>query len=420
MIPEHELSDLAVAKRRSSPNAVRGCSQQPHSVAATAHHSGRIGQRVLAVKVDIDWRREESKALYRRLRDLGWMAAHYRNQISHAKWAEMRGWRVDPIEQDKHDATKQIRKTEKGDLSGDAYSCAEQEVQAAWARDGKKILAGQPVPQWKPGAALSISGKEKKSDSGVQLELEGERYILHIRAQSKDSPGGAWLRLPIAQHTRRDEHQGGVLDAMVVWRIPIKKCTIHIEPHGITARLSYKIQLPPLPPMGERIATFGPIDKDGRLLLRTETQTKDYTHKLLYISKLKDSWDLIRRRAKAQIGWRKGHARLKREAIARFALPDKELSCLHMWTREVVDWCISQGVGTIRILEVATGDWPSDRFTALLQYKAEELGIAVEDGADVTADSSSRAARAAIERQQRQQKRRREAIRTLSHQLRED
>jgi len=389
-------------------------------VAAATISPERTAQRVLALKVEIDWKKGRGVEVYNRLRDLGWMAAHYRNQISHAKWAELKGWRIDPAVQDKHDITKRIRQEEKGELSGDAYSCAEQEVQGAWARDGKKILAGQPVPEWKPGAALSITGKEKKPDSGVKLDLEGGQYILHVRVQSKDSPGGAWLRLPIVKHTKRDEWQGPILNRMISWETPIKKCTIHVERRGVMARLTYRIPLPALPPMGERIATLGLSRiEEGvlRLHLRTETQTKDYSSKLTYISGLKDSWDLVRRRAKAQIGWRRGHARLKREAIARFGLPDKESACLHMWTREIVDWCESQGVGTIRVLEIATGDWPADRFTFLLKYKAEEKGIRVEEGSELQAESSARAARAVLGKRVRTVKKRTEAVRTITHYL---
>jgi len=373
--------------------------------------------RVLALKVEIDWRREESKALYTRLRDLGWMAAHYRNQISHAKWAELRGWRVPSVEQDRHSATKEIRRLEKGELSGDAYSCAEQEVRAAWSRDAKKILAGQPVPQWRPASALSVSGKEKQQDSGIRLTSEGGQYVLHLRVQSKDSPGGSWLSLPIAKHTKRDEWQAPVLDRMVSWEIPIKKCTIHIEPRRITARLTYKVSLPPLPPMGQRVATLGPIQQDGRLLLRTETQTRDYTSRLIYLCGLKTEWDKIRRRAKSQIGRRKGHARLKREAIARYRLPDKQSSCIHAWTRDVVNWCATQGVGTICIANIATGDWPADQFITLLRYKADEAGMRVEEGIDIEQASADRAISSALKRRLKAIKRRAEAVRELQHQL---
>lgn len=399
----------------------------------------RFTMRVLGIKIALDWKNEQSKALYARLRDLGWMAAHYRNQISMTKWAELRGWRVDPASQDKHDAAKQIRKTEKGELSGDAYSSAEQEVQGAWTRDAKKILAGQPAPQWKPGSALSVSGKEKKKDSGIRLHLENGQYVLYLRAQSEGSPvapysvaphdvharGNGWLRLPIAKHTKRDEWQGPILNRMVSWETPIKKATVHIEPHGITVRLSYKKELLPLPEMGARVATLGPARHSSgeapvsQLWLRTETQTRDYSSKLTYISGLKDAWDKIRRRAKAQIGWRKGQARLKREAIARFGLPDKEDSCLHMWTRDVVEWCKSQGVGIIRVVEIATGDWPADRFIFLLTYKAEEAGMRVEEGADVQVESSARAARAALGKRQGQVKKRAEAFRTIRHYLKQ-
>lgn len=443
------MKNSMIAKRKSSLNAVRGRPHRPHSVAATvnsrdqsrseeqparafAEPSGnRVGQRVLALKVEIDWKREESKALYNRLRDLGWMAARYRNQQSHTTWAQLKGWLPGTVS--KHDkVSKETREGEKRELSGDVYSCAESEVASAWKRDGKKILAGQSVPEWKPGSALSIAGKEKKTDSGIRLHLENAQYILYVRAQgeySAEAPyvasppdvharGNGWIRLPVAKHTKRDEWQGPILNQMVCWQTPIKKCTIHIERHGVMARLTYRISLLALPPMGERIATLGParIEENVlRLHLRTETQTKDYSSKLTYISGLKDKWDKIRRRAKAQIGWRHGHARLKREAIARFALPDKESSCLHMWTREVVDWCASQGVGAIHIVEIATGDWPADRFTFLLKYKAEAKGIRVEEGSDLQIDSSARAARAVLGKRQRTVKQRNEAVRTIQH-----
>lgn len=405
------------AKRRSSKPAKRGPLHGPHSVAAAE----TIGQRVLAVKVEIDWKRQADKDLFNRLRDLGWQAAHYRNGNIRRLWAEAMGFRVDPQQADKHDVTKQGRQTEKGELSGSAYSAAEREVSGAWTRDCKKILAGQPLSEWSPNAALGVRGHKNKADSGIRLELEGGQYIAYLQAQSQHSPGGSWLRLPIARHTKRDERQAPVLNRMVAWETPIAKAQVQIKKHTIILRLTYAVALPPLPTMGKRIAVLGPTRIDEQkvlhLDLRTERQRKDYSSKVNYISRLKDEWDKVRRRVKMQIGWRHGHARLKREAIAKFALPDKEASCLHAWTREIVDWCASQGVGTIRVVEIATGDWPADRFTFLLKYKAEEKGIRVEEGSDLSTESSARAANAALGKRQRQAKKRAEAVRTLRHHL---
>lgn len=411
----------AVAKLRSCPDNERGGPYPPQSVAATADN---YAQRSLALKVEIDWKREESKALYNRLRDLSWMAAHYRNSIIRCRWAEAMGWRVDPTVGDKHDVTKQARRKEKGELSGDAYSCAEAEVQAVWSRDAKKILAGQPLSEWSPtgkrAAALSVSGKEKRGDSGVLLEWIDNRYVLHLRAQSKDSPDGAWLRLLIAKNTKRDEHQAEILQAMLEWRTPIKKATVHVERRGVTVRLSYRIPVPMLPPMGERIGTIGPVDKDGRLHFRTETQRKDYTSKLFEILSKKDSWDLIRRRVLCQIGWRHGHARLKRECLARLSWDDWLHTRLHTWTREIVVWSVSQGLGTIRVESIDTGDWPAHKFVSMLRYKAEEAGINVTTGADMREESSERAAKAAIGKEQRKATRRRRAVRELDHLVRSE
>lgn len=408
----------------------------------------RETMRVLALKIAIDWKDERDKALYSRLRELGWMAAYYRNWQSLAKLAHLRGWRIDPDAAEKNAVQKEIRREKKGDLSGDAYSCAEQEIDATWSAkvkaDGgsnvtvnnmRLALAGKPIPQWRPDAALAVSGKEKRQESGVRLYLEDDQYILYLRAQSETSPaasyaqapadvrarGNGWIRLPVAKHTKRDEWQGPLLEQMVSWALPPKKATVHIEPYGIIVRLTYKLQLPALPPMGERIATLGPVtegkEQTLQLHLRTETQSRDYSSKLAYISSLKDEWERVKRRAKARIGWRKGHARLKREAIARFRLPDKEDAYIHMWTSDVVDWCATQGVGIIRVVEIATGDWPADRFTFQLKYKAEALGMKVEEGADLQAESSDRAARSAIRKEQTKNTRRRRAVRELTAQL---
>lgn len=74
-------------------NAYRGRSYRLCLVAAALHISegsereGKVtGQRVLSVKVQIDWKQRDAgkdyvgSKEYNRLRALGWMAAHYRNQ----------------------------------------------------------------------------------------------------------------------------------------------------------------------------------------------------------------------------------------------------------------------------------------------------------------------------------------------------
>jgi len=409
-----------VAKRRSLSTTTRGRSHRPCSVAATSNDKTRVVQRVLALKVDVNWKDPDSKALYNRLRDLSWQAARYRNSMIRRVWAQAVGLVDAENPDDRTSATKLGRKTEKGELSGDAYSCAESEVKGAWSRDAKKILAGQPLPEWKPvgknASALSVTGKAKQKDSGIRLEWDGKQYFLLLRAQSKDSPGGSWLRLPIAKNTKCDEHQGPILKAMLDWTIPIKKATVHVERRGITVRLSYPLELPALPPPGQRVAVLGPVDASGRLLLRTETQTKDYTSKLTRITDMKDRWDAVRRRVKAQIGRRKGHAKTKRILLARLGTQEWLDTYIHEWTRQVVTWCVSQHVGTIQIANLETLDWPAYQFRQQLAYKADEVGIKVAD-ADLSADGAKRAVKASVSKTSRKVRKRADAIRELAHQL---
>ena len=374
--------------------------------------------RVLAVKIETNWKDEESKRLFNRLRDLSWQAAHFRNHMIRSKWAEATGYRVNPEANDKTDISKQTRKEQKKELSGAAYACAEREVDAVWTRDRKFILAGRPLPEWKPTSSLSIRGNaHDRKKSGVRLELENDQYVAYLSAQSDKCEGGCWLRVPIAKNTRRDEHQGDVLNGMVSWAIPIEKATVEVRQREITLRLTYT-QTRLLPPPGERVATLGPMMANGRLLLRTETQTKDFTSEMSLLLKRKDEWDLIRRRVLAQISRRKGQARDKRERLSRMSWDDWLHTHLHTWSRRIAEWCNSQHCGTICVESLGTGDWPAHKFIQMLSYKAQDLGMRVIDGANLQDEGTQRAVKSVIARSARKVKRRREAVRELAHQIR--
>jgi hypothetical protein len=375
-------------------------------------------QRTLAVKIEIDWKNAQSRHLYQTLRDLGWQSARYRNLFIQRLYAEKMGWRRDPAAGDAHDLTKQGRAGEKGNLSGAAYSAAEREAAAAFARDAKRIYAGQPLPCWRPNAALSVRGHREKKSSGVRLEYEEERFVAYLQAQAHTSADGSWLRLPIARNTRRDEHQGEMLRRMTQWDVPIRKATVQIKTSGVILRLSYALDIP-VPPMGSRHATLGPVTSEGRCILRTELQTKDYSSKLAEVLKKKDEWDLIRRRATAQIGWRRGHARAKRSLLSRMSWDDWLKTYLHSWARDLVNWCAGQGIGTLHVESISTGEWPADRLLALIRYKAADEGICVLEGADVNEAGGARAAEATVRKISRRIQRRKSAERELTFQLAE-
>jgi hypothetical protein len=398
----------------------RGGSHPPRDVAAAPSQdpngATRTVQRVLALRAALDWSNPQHRELYRELRDLGWQAAHYRNMMLRAKWAQAYGWTAPSAPDDNAGPSKEVRQREKGELSGDAYSAAEMEVQAVWSREAKRILAGAPLPEWRPDAALSVTGKAKRDDSGVRLIMSDGQYIVRLRARSNKDPRGSWIAIPIKRGTARDDYQGPILEQMLTWQIPIKKATVHVERKGITVRITYPLTLPALPPPGQRRAVIS-VTHDGRFLIRTETQTRDDTRRYQHLLKRADDWDLIRRRAMAQIGRCKGHARRKRQAIARLGWHEWVRDYLHRWTADIVQWCRSQLVGTIEIAEIGSLTWPAAEFRQQLSYKAEEYNITVTTGAGVTTEPGERAAECELRRRSARAKKLRDALRELEYQL---
>jgi hypothetical protein len=131
----------------------------------------------------------------------------------------------------------------------------------------------------------------------------------------------------------------------------------------------------------------------------------------------KDEWDKIRRRALAQIGWRKGHARAKRRALGKMRVEDIMSDKLHKWSRDLVEWCVAQGVGMVRVDNLGTGDWPAFKFIEQVKSKAAEYGIAVEALADVRDGGGMRAMKAVTAKEGKQSGKRRHALREIAHQI---
>ena len=417
MTTQVQHQKISTAKRMSfSPIDIRGCPQQPYSVAADEHETVSVRQRVLTVKLETDWKDPASKAVFNRLRELGWQAAHYRNTLMRAGVALAMGWREDPEAGDKNDLIKQARRIYKGELSGSAYSAAEREVTPVLQRNRSAILAGSPLPEWRPNSALSIRGHKNKNESGVRLELEYDQFVAYLQVQNKSCEGSCWIRVPIAKNTRRDEFQSPLLLNMVAWSVPIAKATVQVKPHCLMLNLTYAVNTP-IPRMGNRVATLGPVRKDGTISLRTETQTKDYSSILAEINDKKDRWDAIRRRVTKQIGRHKGHARTKRVLLSRVSTEDWLKTKIHTWSRQIIDWLETQGVGTLRIESIETGDWPAAQMILQLKYKGQDAGITVEIGADVLTESGDRAAKAETGKAARSAKKRKDAVRELTHQI---
>lgn len=390
---------------------------------AKASSESRRVARVLSVQADLSYADEKDRELIKILRDLGWKAAYYRNMMIRAVFAQAAGWRHPDMQDDANSPQKHFRKACNPGLSGDVYSAAEMEVQAVWKRDRNKILAGQPLPEWRPDSALCISGKENLDSSGIRfLREEDGRYAIRLRVWKKQ-PGQTenanWITIPIKKNTATDKYQCDALAEMAQGRIPIKRATVSVMPKGkVLVRMTYMLEQPPLPVPGERVAVIGPADGRGRLMLRIEnSQTVDFSREISLIFQRYAEWDEIRRRAFLQIGRAKGSAKKKRRALALKAYGSWVHDHLHQWTRKIIDWCASQGVGEIRLAGLDVGGWPYWKFRQMLEYKGKSRGISVSEGSDLVPDAAARAFWQEVRRRAEAARRCREALTTLKFHL---
>lgn len=404
----------------SSPHevAVRGDLQSPHTDAGRAFSAFRVATVKLAPSSD-QWKR---------LRELAWQAMQYKNNFIRAKLIQGLGFQLDPAKEkelrkrlpklpknDPAGIEKWIRQFEKGELSSAVKVAAEADAKSSWSRDARRILAGSVLAQWRQNDSLGIHGHRDKESAGIRIEFVDGVFVADMSVQADTCEGGCWMRVPLAPGTETDEYKAPLLLQMVSGKVPIKRATIVFKPmKGKTLlRLAYPVEIY-LPPVGQRVATLSELN-DGRVLLRSEIQVIDYTHKKTDLLAKKEHFDGIRRRKAREIGRHRGAVRSKKRAFAYNNIDDFSKTYVHNWSHEVVDWCASQGIGKITTLLIG-GDWPADRLKWDIKYKAESAGIHYAEGEGASLDDASteRAVRAAAKKAQRQAKKIGDAVRTFA------
>ena len=351
------------------------------------------------------------KEEWKTLREIAAEAAIYANHYVDALWAQARGYR--PPDEELN-ATRDARRKYKGRLSGAAYSGIERVASAAWGKASQQALSGwQGVPRFSNKDALHVRW------DGVKIFVDSkDRYALDLRILAATE--GERFRLPIAINKARDRFQGATLDSFVDGSVKITKLVLNFRAKkgAAYARISYKRSMA-IPPMGERVATLGPIEEErDRLTLRTDFHTLDFSRRLRNLRTKKDELDKAARRLRYRIGRGKGSSRLLRSKHAQVADFDTwATNYIHVWSRDIVDWCAKVGIGKLIVLPISDGDWPAWKFVKMLTYKGVEAGIEVtkQEVEDVNlADASAyRAVSAPVKKQARRASKVRQAARTL-------
>lgn len=380
----------------------------------TTHGGDHPAKQVSRV---VSMRLEPTPEQWQRLRDLAWMAMRFRNRLMRAKYVEMMGYKLpDPIQRT---ANKGKRKGETVDetisqreykdhdeLSGAVYPALLREIDGAWKRDCKRIMAGAPFPQWREADSLSVGGV------GVKIKCLDGDYFADLALQSNACEGGCWIRYRI--RSAQDAYHGDLLASMARGETKIDKAVINIRKQRgkVVLRIAFKKDIV-IPPMGKRTATLA-MDHD-RLLLRTETETVDHTHRLMTIHRMKDDWDGFRRRCSSRIGRKKGGSRAKRRAFAKMDFDAWCKEYEHSWSREIIDWCVKAGVGFM-VVDLPGGDFAAYRLKLFLAYKGEEEGITMKE-ADIADASTDRSVTAPVKKRQKKARKLQDSLREINHQL---
>jgi len=374
---------------------------------------GGGGLRMLKVQRTIALKCEFEPADWKRLRELAWQAMSYRNWFALATWAQMMKLRA-PTDDDKN-VSIFVRARYKGELSSAVYSALENDVAAKLSGTlGRQVMAGSPVPQFRHADAISVR------DRGIKITEDVNGFALRLSVQSEDCEGGTGITLRVAKGVQVDDYLEPILHGMATGTIQPRLCTLRMqfERYRITALIAFARDIP-LPPVGERVAQLGIVNTtDKRLVLRTETRTIDYTHKLTTLLARKQDWDGLRRRIMKQIGRRKHGARTKREELATGTFEDWCKNHLHTWAAEIIDWCASQGVGKLVIADTAGGDWPAFQLAQYLKYKGDQAGMVVAglEAASLEDGATERTIKAEVKKRQRRARKLGDAIREIQHQ----
>ena len=390
------------------PSQRRGRFHRPNT--AESGHSLSV-VRVLTIRIMPD------SEQWRLLRQRADEEAAYKNKHIQACLADALKWRT-PEDAKKPSLVRHVRATERGMLSAAAYTAAESEVSKDWKRAGRKIMAGVALPQYRTKDSLAVATKSKTDPCVRLIHSADGNFVAALHVHAKEFEGGGWMHIPVHPKTDRDEFRWPLLQEMALGRVPIlcARVVFKLTAGKTLLQLTYRTEMK-LPPVGARIATLGIVGAE-RLLVRTERDQLDITGYVAEFQKRKEAFEVMRRRAGAIIGRKKGGARAKRRLFAKHSTQNWVNTHFHQLASRVIRFCEAQGCGELRILDLGGGDWPSVQFAQFLKTKGENCGVRATIVTPESSEkpSTERAVKQEKARKQRKAKKLGQAVREINYQ----
>jgi len=380
-------------------------------------HGGRVVLSSTAREFQrtITFRLEPSNDQFALLRMRQAQATQRMNRYSIALFAERNGWR--PPEDTTKDSLTKLSRCERDDLSSAIYVACENRVKQDWKRIGPRIWSGVQIPTYKKGSLPIDSGArpgKKKGCCGIAIvRTASGGYAARLHVTANYAEGDNWIEVPLSRRTDIDERRGQKACEFADGTCQVLSGTIEFKRSMVLLRVAFKVRRD-VPLMGQRVATLSEF-ADGRLLLRGEFGSVDYSSRLYALKNKKQTWDGMRRRFSRYMNRRKGSARNHREKLAQHSFSQWAETEMHAWSIQMVEWAEAQGCGSISTILIGT-DWPANSLETKLAYKADERGIKVVK-ASLDNESTERAADATLNKRKQRAKKLGEAVREISHQL---
>lgn len=271
-------------------------------------------------------------------------------------------------------------------LSGDVRVALAREAFTTWRRNGRLIKSGdERLGLFRLDRALVCRGEHMSK--GVRqrhavITWNGTEFSLSLRLVPEKVGGRHEFKLWFKP--QNESYVTPILHRFASGDLRLLKVSFKFERPGrkIFAFLSYRLDVH-VPAFGSRRATIGPLEENGEVWLRIESESGRlrnfcYSHKIARLIHVKEHFAGIQariRRTRRKTGPK--HKRDYRNQLIKSGSFSEWANSyfLHEWSREIVGELASGGVGYLAIGPMAFGELPMANLIEKIKSKCDAAGI---------------------------------------------